>query len=60
MTAVSVSYILFAPRPEGFGLDIFIAVAAGIVATLFAALFAIKVQRLPRADDRLCPDITVD
>ncbi|MDE5821083.1 MAG: carbon starvation protein A [Paramuribaculum sp.] len=40
MTAVSVSYLLFAPRPEGFGLSISIAVAAGIVvATVFLALF---------------------
>lgn len=29
MTAVSVSYILFAPRPEGFGLNLWIAIGAG-------------------------------
>lgn len=40
MTAVSVSYLLFARRPEGFGLDLSVALAAGIVmATVFAGLF---------------------
>lgn len=40
MTAVSISYLLFARKPEGFGLDLSIAVGAGIiVATIFAILF---------------------
>ncbi len=40
MTTVSVSYLLFARKPEGFGLDLSIAVGAGIVvATLFTVLF---------------------
>ena len=49
MTAVSVSYLLFARRPEGFGLDLTVAVGAGIaVATLFAAMFARYVRGLSR------------
>lgn len=61
MTAVSVSYLLFAPRPEGFGCDIFVAVAAGIAtATIFAALFAFKIQKISRSDDRLPQDIATN
>lgn len=41
MTAVSVSYFLFAPRPEGIGLDWFVSVTAGVaVATALLVLFA--------------------
>lgn len=40
MTAVSVSYLLFARRPEGFGLDYPLAIGAGLaVAGIFLALF---------------------
>lgn len=40
MTVVSVSYILFARRPEGFGLDLGIAVGAGCaVAVVFTVMF---------------------
>ena len=40
MTVVSISYLLFAPSPEGFGLARGVAVGAGMaVAALFAALF---------------------
>lgn len=40
MTVVSISYLLFAPSPEGFGLARGVAVGAGLaVAALFAALF---------------------
>jgi carbon starvation protein CstA len=40
MTVVSVSYVLFARRPEGFGLDWGIAVGAGLcVAALLLILF---------------------
>ena len=40
MTVVSISYLLFAPSPEGFGLERGVAVGAGMaVAALFAALF---------------------
>lgn len=47
MTAVSVSYLLFARRPEGFGLDLTIATCAGVaVATVFALMFARYVRRL--------------
>ncbi len=47
MTAVSVSYIMYAPRPEGFGFDYTIAVSAGCVAavTLFG-LFMNYMRRL--------------
>lgn len=41
MTAVSVSYLLYAPRPEGIGLDWWIAVTSGVgVATGLLILFA--------------------
>lgn len=47
MTAVSVSYLLFARRPEGFGLDLTVATCAGVVvATVFAILFARYVRRI--------------
>lgn len=40
MTVVSVSYILYAPSPEGFGLDLYVAMIAGLaLAALFVALF---------------------
>lgn len=41
MTSVSVSYLLFAPRPEGIGLDWFVAVTAGVgAAAVLLFLFA--------------------
>lgn len=47
MTVVSVSYILYAPRPEGFGLDLSIAVGAGcLTATIFGGLFFTYLRRL--------------
>lgn len=47
MTVVSVSYILYAPRPEGLGLDLSIAVGAGcLTATIFAILFLTYLRRL--------------
>lgn len=47
MTAVSVSYILYAPTPEGFGLDYPIAVGAGVVmAIVFLGLFYIYMKRI--------------
>lgn len=49
MTVVSVSYVLFAPSPEGFGLSYEIAVGAGIVvAAMFCGLF---VRYLSRRSD---------
>ena len=40
MTAVCVTYLLFAPRPEGFGLGIAVATGVGIaVAGICAAIF---------------------
>lgn len=47
MTAVSVSYILYAPRPEGFGLDYAVAVGAGCVtAALLYGLFVNYMRRI--------------
>jgi carbon starvation protein CstA len=47
MTVVSVSYVLFARKPEGFGLDWGIAVGAGCaVSALFLALFLRAKPRL--------------
>ncbi len=47
MTAVSVSYILFAPTPEGFGLSYPIAVGTGIaVAFILLALFYVYINRI--------------
>lgn len=47
MTVVSVSYILFAPSPEGFGLSYHIAVGTGIaVACIIFALFNIYMKRI--------------
>lgn len=51
MTVVSVSYILFAPNPEGFGVNLGVAILAGIVvAALFTALFHRFVSRMHRID----------
>ena len=47
MTAVSVSYILYARRPEGFGLDYSVAVGAGcVMAALLCVLFYVYLQRI--------------
>lgn len=47
MTAVSVSYILFAPTPEGFGLSYPIAVGAGVaMAIIFLGLFSFYMKRI--------------
>lgn len=47
MTVVSVSYILFARRPEGVGLDLWLSVGIGCaVAAVFVALFAAYMRRL--------------
>ncbi len=41
MTAVSISYLLFARRPEGFGLDRGVATCAGVAtAAILALVFA--------------------
>lgn len=47
MTAVSVSYILFAPTPEGFGLSYPIAVGAGVaMAIILLGLFCFYMKRI--------------
>lgn len=47
MTAVSVSYILFAPSPEGFGLRYHIAIGTGIaVAFILLTLFYVYINRI--------------
>lgn len=49
MTCVCVSYILFAPQPEGLGLPLTAAVATGIlVAAMLTALFFRKQSTTPR------------
>lgn len=49
MTAVSVSYLLYARRPEGLGLDLSIALSAGIIAaSILAFLFGRYIQGLKR------------
>lgn len=46
MTAVSVSYLLSAPHPEGFGLGITIAASAGVTAAVaLSALFYISKRK---------------
>ncbi|MBQ3606462.1 MAG: carbon starvation protein A [Muribaculaceae bacterium] len=47
MTAVSMSYILFAPTPEGFGLSYPIAVGVGVaMAIIFLGLFCFYMKRI--------------
>ncbi len=47
MTAVSVSYILYAPRPEGFGIGYNVAVSVGcVVAAILLVLFINYMRRL--------------
>lgn len=45
MSAVSVSYVLFAPRPEGFGLDWSLAIGAGVAVAIGLLLLFMKYQR---------------
>ena len=48
MTVVCVSYLLFAPRPEGFGLPYELALGSGLaVAALLGALFARSLRLRP-------------
>lgn len=53
MTVVCVTYILFAARPEGFGLDITVALGCGLgVCALFTLMFArsLRMLRMPAYD----------
>ena len=53
MTAVSVSYLLFAPSPEGFGIDWLVAVTCGAaVAILLMLTFMAYRKRLAPANDK--------
>lgn len=48
MTVVCTSYILYAPRPEGFGLSLEVALIAGLlVAAIFATIFFISKRKYP-------------
>lgn len=49
MTAVSVSYILYAPRPEGFGIGYGVAVGAGCAAAVI--LFVLFLNYMRRLDN---------
>lgn len=52
MTAVSISYILFAPN-EGFGLDLPISIAGGCaVAVAFMILFLMYVKKIKSPDSK--------
>lgn len=47
MTAVSVSYILFAPNPEGFGLEYGVATACGwLSAVVLYVIFKVYMHRI--------------
>ena len=47
MTAVSISYLMFAPRPEGLGMDWYISVGSGVgVSLLFTILFFYYLNRI--------------
>jgi len=46
MTAVTVSYLIFAPRPEGFGLGFGVAVAAGSAVAI--ALMILFMSKIPK------------
>lgn len=53
MTTVSISYLLFAPSPEGFGLDLWIAVGAGLaLAIALLLLFGKYVMNLRKQPAR--------
>ncbi len=47
MTAVSVSYLMFAPRPEGLDIDWYISIGTGVgVALLFTIMFFYYINRI--------------
>lgn len=49
MTVVSVSYLLFAPSPEGFGMSLWVALTTGaIVAFIFLLIFARFLRNLAK------------
>lgn len=51
MSAVSVSYLLFAPRPEGIGLDWWVAVTAGVAVALALLFLFLYSQRKKPANE---------
>lgn len=54
MTVVSASYLVFAPRPEGFGAPLWLAIAiGGLIALSFTALFLSWLRR--RDNGKLSP-----
>lgn len=47
MTAVSVSYLMYAPRPEGLGLDLSISVAGGVsVSVVVTGVVMMYIKRI--------------
>ncbi len=61
MTVVSISYLLFAPSPEGFGLERGVAVGAGMaVAALFAALFYSYRRTLAKNGTKIAEEDIID
>ena len=61
MTVVSISYLLFAPSPEGFGLERGVAVGAGMaVAALFAALFYGYRRALAKNGTKIAEENNID
>lgn len=60
MTAVSVSYILFAPRPEGIGLNWMISVTTGVVAALILlGIFLKALPKLKKSSEKRNSDVVV-
>lgn len=54
MTAVSISYLLFAPKPEGFGLDMPVAVGTGCAAAVaLMIIFFIYVRRIKQPGSKI-------
>jgi len=54
MTSVSISYILFAPKPEGLGIDHTVAISIGVaVSFIFLIIFLASLKKL-QAKEQIC------